>query len=217
MTTSVYGESNQELMKKFISKVALDNYKKRLPDLNPEFKYQLQEFKDGNMLFEVMERNVWNKASNDSAGLKKYYDQHKTKYTWGESADAILISAATENVAKNVIGHLKKGESWKRIAEENITQIQTDSGRYELTQLPAKPNTKFTGGMVTEPLVNENDGTATLVKIIKLYPANQQRNFEEARGLVINDYQSFLEEKWIEQLKKKYPIKVNENVFRSLL
>ena len=45
----------------------------------------------------------------------------------------------------------------------------------------------------------------------------KQRSFEEARGLVINDYQNFLEEKWIVQLKKKYPVKVNEKVFQSLL
>ena len=216
-TTSNYGESNAELMNKFISKTALNNYKKRLPDLNPEFKYQLQEFKDGNMLFEVMERNVWTKASNDSAGLKNYYAQHKTKYTWNESADAILISTSSEKVANDVAAQLKKGKSWNLVAAENISQIQTDSGRYELTQLPAKPNIKFTEGMITEPLVNENDGTATLVKILKIYPPNQPRNFEEARGLVINDYQTFLEEKWIEQLKRKYPVKINEKVFQSLL
>lgn len=216
-TTNIYGESDSELMKKFISKVALENYKKRLPDFNPEFKNQLEEFKDGNMLFEVMQRNVWDKASNDSSGLKKYYDQHKTKYTWNASADAILISCSNEKVANEVVEQMKKGKSWKQVAEENISQIQTDSGRYELTQLPAKSNTKFSEGMVTEPLVNENDGTATLVKILKIYSPDQQRNFEEARGLVINDYQNFLEEKWIEQLKKKYPVKVNEKVFQSLL
>jgi len=204
-------------MNKFISKTALDNYKKRLPDFNPEFKYQLQEFKDGNMLFEVMERNVWNKASNDSTGLKNYYALHKTKYTWNESADAVLISGSNKKTAKDAADQIKKGKSWKQVAEENASQIQTDSGRYELTQIPAKPNTKFVEGMVTEPLVNENDGTATFVKILRIYPANQQRSFEEARGLVINDYQNFLEEKWIEQLKKKYPVKVNEKVFQSLL
>ena len=214
---SNHGESNQEIMNKFISKIALDNYKKRLPDLNPEFKYQLQEFKDGNMLFEVMERNVWTKASNDSMGLKKYYDQHKTKYTWNESADAILLSASNERAAVHIIDDIKKGRNWKQVAEEHASEIQTDSGRYELTQLPAKPNTKFTEGMITDPLINENDGTATFVKILKTYPANQQRNFEEARGLVINDYQTFLEEKWVQQLKKKYPVRVNEKVFQSLL
>ena len=212
-----YGEADSVIMKKFISKTALDNYKKRLPDLNPEFKYQLQEFKDGNLLFEVMERNVWNKASNDSNGLKNYYTQHKAKYTWNESADAVLISSSNKKTANDVAEQIKKGKSWKQVAEENMSQVQTDSGRYDLTQIPAKSNTKFIEGLVTEPLLNENDGTATFVKIIKLYPANQQRNFEEARGLVINDYQIFLEEKWIEQLKKKYPVKVNEKVFQSML
>ncbi len=210
-------ESDSVLMNKFISKTALENYKKRLPDFSPAFKYQLQEFKDGNMLFEVMERNVWTKASNDSAGLRNYYSQHKTKYTWNESADAVLLSASNEKTAKDVAEQIKKGKSREQVAEENTAQIQTDSGRYEITQIPAKPNTKFVEGMITEPLVNENDGTATFVKIIKIYPSNQQRNFEEARGLVINDYQNFLEEKWIEQLKKKYPVKVNEKVFQSLL
>lgn len=210
-------ESNAELMNKFIAAVAVQNYRKRLPDLNPEFKYQLQEFKDGNMLFEVMERNIWNKASEDTAGLKKYYAQHKTKYTWGESADAVLISCSNEKTANDVAQQIKKGKSWKRVAEENLSQLQTDSGRYELAQIPAIPNTKFTEGMVTDPLINENDGTSMLVIILKMYPASQQRSFEEARGLVINDYQSFLEEKWIEKLKLKYPVKINEKAFQSLL
>lgn len=210
-------ETNPELMKKFITATALENYKKKLPDLNPEFKYQLQEFKDGNMLFEVMERNVWNKASTDSTGLINYYKQHSTTYKWNESADAILISCSSEKLAKDVAEQFKKGKSWKSVAEENVSQLQADSARYELVQLPVKPNTKLVEGMITDPVVNENDGTATIVKILKIYPANQQRNFEEARGLVINDYQNYLEEKWIEQLKKKYPVKINEQVLRSLL
>ncbi len=211
------GESSKELLAKYVSKTAVDNYKKRLPDLNPEFKYQLQEFKDGNILFEVMERNVWNKASNDSIGLKNYYNQHKTKYTWGESADAILISCSNEKTANSIAEEFKKGKSMRQIAEENVSQVQTDSGRYELTQIPAKANTKFVEGMITEPLINGADGTATFVKILRIYPANQQRSFEEARGLVINEYQNFLEEKWIEQLKKKYPVRVNEKIFQSFL
>ena len=115
--------------------------------------------------------------------LKNYYAQNKTKYTWNESADAVLISTSSEKTATDIADQIKKGKSWKQVAEENMSQVQTDSGRYDLTQIPAKPNTKFADGMITEPLVNENDGTATFVKIIKMYPANQQRNFDEARGL----------------------------------
>ena len=209
-------EGNKELMNRFVATTALENYRKRLALFNPDFRYQMQEFKDGNMLFEVMERNVWTKASNDSIGLKKYYTEHKTKYTWTESADAVIISCTNEKVANEAAQKIKNGESWKQVAEENTSQIQTDSGRYELNQIPAKPNTHFTSGMVTDPLVNTADFTTTFAKIITVYPPNGQRTFEEARGLVINDYQSFLEEKWIEQLKKKYPVKINETVFKSL-
>jgi len=66
-------------------------------------------------------------------------------------------------------------------------------------------------------LVNSGDNTTTFVKVLKMFPASQQRSFEEAKGLVINDYQLYLEEQWIQQLKKKYPVKVNEAAFQLLL
>jgi peptidyl-prolyl cis-trans isomerase SurA len=168
------------------------------------------------MLFEVMEKNVWSKAANDTNELKKYFDQAPNKYTWGESADAILVSAASGKIAKEAAQQLKEGKNCKKIIEDNNPQLQADSGRYELKQLPID-KIKITEGTVSDPVINSADGTASFVKILKLYPANQPRNFEEARGLVINDYQNLLEEKWLLQLKKKYPVKVNEQVFQSML
>ena len=206
-----------DLLKNYISIVALENYRNRLQNFNSDFKYQLQEFKDGNMLFEVMERKVWSKASNDSAGLRHYYDEHKAKYKWEASADAILFSCANATIAKNAIAELNKGKAWKEIVDENLSQIQADSSRYELSQIPVVERTNFKPVLVTAPVINSGDGTAVFVKIIQLYPQNQQRNFDEARGLVINDYQNLLEKKWIEELKKKYPVTVNQKVFQSLL
>jgi peptidyl-prolyl cis-trans isomerase SurA len=71
--------------------------------------------------------------------------------------------------------------------------------------------------MVTNILNNTIDGSASFVKVLAIHPANEQRSFEDARGLVINDYQAVMEEKWINELKKKYPVKVNEEVFKSLI
>src|SRR5207253_566205 len=79
------GENNKELLEKFISTATFEYYRKHLQEYNKEFKLQLQEFKEGNMLFEIMERNVWSKATNDSAGLQKYYNEHRAGYQWGES------------------------------------------------------------------------------------------------------------------------------------
>ncbi|MGH2647869.1 MAG: hypothetical protein ACRDE8_09895, partial [Ginsengibacter sp.] len=108
-----------------------------------------------------------------------------------------------------------KGKNWNQLVKDN-SQIQADSGRYELSQIPVKEKTDFIAGLITEPIVNSGDGTSIFSLIIKTYPGGQQRSFADARGLVINDYQNFLEKKWVEELKKKYPITVNEKVFQSI-
>jgi peptidyl-prolyl cis-trans isomerase SurA len=66
-------------------------------------------------------------------------------------------------------------------------------------------------------VIKNSDGTATIIKYLRIYPAGQQRSFEEAKGLVINDYQNVLEEKWLVSLRKKYPVKINETALKNLI
>jgi len=207
--------THNEQYKNYLALCALENYKKRLEDFNEDFKYQLQEFREGNMLFEVMQRNVWTKASSDSAGLEKYYTDHLDNYKWNASADAILFSCADATVAAEALSQCKKGKAWKDIIKDNA-KVQADSGRYEVTQIPVNGAPNFAAGMITSPVVNKGDGTAVFTYILKTYPPGQQRNFPDARGLVINDYQSFLEQKWVAELTKKYPVSVNEKVLNSI-
>lgn len=210
-------ETYKKIFPEFVNESAISNYASRLENYNPTFKAQLNEFKEGNMLFEIMQRKVWGKASSDTAGLKQFYQLHKEKYLWNASAEAVIFSCSNLDVAKNSITQLKKGKNWKEIVNENPSKIQADSGRFELGQIPVVDRTAFTAGLITLPVVNKTDGTTVFAKIFKAYPDNQQRSFEDARGLVINDYQNYLEQKWIEQLKKKYPVTVNQKVFQSLL
>ena len=211
------GENNASLLTKFVNISALDFYKKNLETYNADYKYQMVEFKEGNMLFEIMERKVWSKASNDNVGLQKYYEANKVKYKWAASALVLLFNCTSEAIAKKVILDLNAGKSWKNITEEANNTIQADSARYELTQIPVKEGATLIIGNTTELIINALDGTASFVKILKLYNANEQRSFDEAKGLIINDYQTIVEEQWLSELKKKYPVKVNENVFKSLL
>jgi len=201
----------------FVDEYTVENYASQLEKYNPSFKAQIDEFKEGNLLFEIMQRKIWNKASSDTAALREYFQKHKNKYTWSASADAIIFSCSTADVAKKVIGELQKGRNWRAIVNENSSAVQADSGRFELGQIPVVERTAFAEGLITLPVINKNDGTAVFAKIIKLYPGDQQRNFDAAKGLVINDYQNYLEQKWISQLRKKYPVTVNEKVFQSLL
>ncbi|HEY5464562.1 MAG TPA: peptidylprolyl isomerase [Hanamia sp.] len=210
-------ESYKELFPEFVNASTISNYATRLQDFSPAFKYQISEFKDGNMLFEIMQRKVWGKASADSVGLLHYYKQHKEKYFWNSSADAIIFSCSNIDVAKTSIEQLRKRKTWREIISEDPSHVQADSGRYELGQIPVVDRTHFTAGLITAPVVNKTDGTAVFAQIIKIYPDHQQRDFEDARGMVINDYQNFLEQKWVAQLEKKYPVKVNEKAFLALL
>lgn len=211
------GETNAALLEKFVTLKSMQYYKDNLENYSPEFRYQMEEFKEGNLLFEIMERKVWSSAANDSNGLKKYYNEHKNKYLWNASADVIVFSCSNKTTADESYAALSQGKDWKKITEESNNTVQSDSGRYEFSQIALAEGIKPAPGIITPVSVNTTDGTAGFIKIVTLHRANEQRTFDEARGLVINDYQIILEEKWIEDLKKKYPVKIDDKVFQSLL
>ncbi len=218
LNADVYkGEDNKALMEKYINTTAMEYYRKNLETYNDDFKYQMQEFKEGNMLFEIMERNVWSKAANDNEGLKKFYAANKSNYLWGESATVYLFNCNNLKIAEAAIDSLKLGANWKRMADNSEGNIQADSARYELAQLQLPEGTVAKEGLISVPTSHSGDNTVSFIKILKIFPAAQQRSFEEARGLVINDYQNYLEQKWMEELKMKYPIKINEAVFKSII
>lgn len=196
----------------------LDYYRNNLEKYNSEFADQLNEFRQGNLLFAIMQKKVWDAASNDSTGLLKYYNEHKEKYYWENSADALIITCMNPSTpAEELESEIKNNtQRWREWAEGAGGNIQVDSGRFELGQIPVIERTNFTEGLITAPVMNEQDSTRTLAYILKLYPAKEQKKFDDAKGLVINDYQSYLEEQWISELKRKYPVKVNKKVFKKL-
>ena len=188
-----------------------------LEEYNKEFAYQLNEFKEGNLLFEIMQHKIWDVAATDSVGLQKYYAAHKDKYWWESSADAIILTASNEKFAEETRNKLKENyKSWQKYIDNSNGQLQGDSGRFELGQIPVVDRTNFTEGLITANVKNETDQSVAFAYIVKLYADRQPRGFADARGFVINDYQVYLEEKWVAELKKKYPVVINEAVVKSL-
>jgi peptidyl-prolyl cis-trans isomerase SurA len=106
--------------------------------------------------------------------------------------------------------------NWRAYIDSSDGMLQGDSGRFELGQIPVLERTNFKDGLITASVKNDTDNSITFAYIVKVYPQREPRNFDDARGFVINDYQTELEEKWIENLKKKYPVKVNEDVVKQL-
>ncbi len=208
------GETNEQIWEKYKTVAAVDYYRKHLEEYNPEFRYQVQEFREGNMLFEIMERKVWSKASTDTAGLKKYYEANATNYKWAASADVLIMNAISEAAAQQALDSLKAGQNWHDLVDVKQGELQGDSGRFEIAQINGKEDAE-TGSY--SAVVRNADGTATFIKYFKHYPTGEQRSFEDARGMVINDYQTVLEKKWLAELKKKYPVWVNEAVVKSIV
>ncbi|MES1216447.1 MAG: peptidylprolyl isomerase [Bacteroidota bacterium] len=206
-----------QVMDEFINYEAQLYYKEHLEEFNEDFRNQMTEFKDGNMFFEIMQQEIWNKAQSDSAALESYFAKNKNKYTWKESADAVIFFCSDINTSKLVYDQVKKKPgSWRGIVESLSEKVVADSARYEWTQIPNANKAALKQGMITSSVMNTNDNSASFAYIVKLYPQPQPRNFTEARGLIINDYQNELEEKWIAELKKKYPVTINQQVLDSI-
>lgn len=62
----------------------------------------------------------------------------------------------------------------------------------------------------------ELNGRFYFVKIKEIEPA-RNKNLNECKGLVISDYQLYLEKNWIDELRKKYPVEINQEALQSLV
>src|ERR1019366_6446406 len=96
------------------------------------------------------------------------------------------------------------------------SSVSADSSRYEISQLPFKQTIENKTGFLSVPEKNGTDNSYGFIYITEVFTAPGQRTFDEARGIVIIDYQQLLEEKWLADLKKKYPVKVNETVRKTV-
>jgi peptidyl-prolyl cis-trans isomerase SurA len=210
-------KEHRQLWDEFVQATAMDYYKDHLEEYNEAFRQQLEEFKDGNLFFEIMQRDVWNKAQEDTAALQIFYKAHAANYRWNKSADAVLFYCNDAATAKKLKTQLQKAPaSWKTLVTKLGEKVAADSGRFELSQIPNSANQVLQKGTITQPVINTADNTASFALILKLYNTPSQRSFAEAKGLVVSDYQTELEKKWIAELKKKYPVVINETELENL-
>jgi peptidyl-prolyl cis-trans isomerase SurA len=206
-----------QLNDEFKRYAVMEYYRAHLEDFNEEFNMQMKELKDGNLFFDIMMKEVWSNAQSDTAGQRNYYDQNKTKYKWNYSADAVIFYCGDAATAKSFRDILVKDKSkWKTVLENFSDKITSDSARFEITKIPGAQKTTAKAGMITNIVNNKDDNSASFAIIFKLYPLPGQKTFADARGDVVSDFQDSIDKKWIAELKKKYPVKVNEEVLKTI-
>ncbi len=190
---------------------------KRLEQFNPAYATQIKDFKDGNLLFEIMDKKVWGKASTDLQGLKKFHAGRATQYTWKQSVFAVIITAQNKQTALAIRETFEKDRSIEQIRKMYSEVSFVDSGRYEAGELLGVGAENAKAGFVTPIYTNPSDESASFIIILNVFKDPSTKSFEEARGTAINDYQQYLEDGWIASLKKKYPVVMNAQTWKTLV
>ena len=185
----------------------------------PELRNLVQEYHDGILLFEVSLREVWDKAAKDTAGLEQFFAANKKKYTWdaphfkgwllqckdknsAKAAQAIIKSADPDSV-KSYIAH--------RINQDSVTYVKAQRGLWEQGKNAAVD--KY-GLKIKKAEFTPNEQLPYVVCVGKKLKA--PATWDDEKGKVTTDYQDFLEKAWIEKLRAKYPVVINEDVWQSI-
>lgn len=210
-------KSFDELYSDFKKQTALEYYRKHLEDFNMEFRNQMKELKDGNLFFDIMMKEVWEPAQTDTAGQLNYYRANQSKYKWQHSADAVIFYCNNEETASELSKAVSEDpENWRTELSAFSDRASSDSGRFELSRLPGLKKQKAAEKMITLPEKNIDDNSASFSYIFKIYNEPAAKSFMEAKNEVITDFQQDIDNRWIAALKKKYPVKINERVLKSL-
>jgi len=204
------------LFEDFINTQLNEYYNDNLEGEFPEFAVVMEEYRDGLLLFELMEKEIWEKAKTDSIGLEQYYAAHRDSYQWKDRIEGDVYSTKSEAAAKSARKLLKKGKSAedikKQLNKDGKVDIMERSGTFELESDVLPKQDKWKTG-VTDIL---KKGDYYYVVNVKKVAGKGPKTLEEAKGRVVNDYQQYLESKWVTDLKGEFNVQVNRNVFENV-
>ena len=190
-----------------------DNLEKEFPD----FSAVMDEYRDGLLLFDLMEKEIWTKSKTDSLGLKSFYDKNLKNYQWKNRLDVTILSSTKLDIIKKAQKYLKNDKSVDFIKEklnikDGAVNIMSKVGVFEEGNEALPKNLQFQTG-ISEIL---KDGEYYFVtKVNETLPAGP-KELDQCRGKAINDYQQYLEENWVKDLKNEFKVEVNQTVFESI-
>ncbi len=211
-----------DVYKNYVNTVVNDVEEHKLVEENKDFRILMDEYRSGIMLFELMDRNVWSRASRDSVGLKAFYEANKSKYKWDPGFSGVVYKFKDENTlaqGKKILADKSKKEE-DVVKELNVTgnvdAVTVQRGHFEFKSFKDVPQASIVKGKITDG-VKSADGKYTLVKVDEVYNEQTTKTLDEARGYVVAEYQDFLERNWNDQMRKKYPMKVDDATFKSMV
>ena len=175
----------------------------------PDFGFLMKEFYEGSLLYEISTREVWDKAAQDEKGLEKYFKANKKKYNYDEPVyRGLVVHCLSEDVLKQVKKTVKKQpqKEWVKLIREalnsdSLMQVKMVRGPFKAGKNVYADYYAFNQGERPDTVAGF-PVTGVVGKLQKKAPDT----YEDVRGLVTADYQNHLEQLWVKELRKRYPV-----------
>lgn len=201
-------------------KVVLDYEDSKLEEKYKDFALLANEYRDGILLFNISNQEVWEKASLDEEGLAKYFKRHRRDYRWEEPHfKGIVVRCTSDSIKDDIERLIKKQpvEEWPVLLTEafnndSVKQVNLEKGLFVKGDNDVIDYYEFDGKDFKQ--IENYPYVYVYGKMQKRYP----ESYKDVRGPVSADYQSFLEKKWIKDLRKKYSdsIIIHKDVLKTV-
>lgn len=199
-----------------INETVVEETRKNLAENNSEYRNLTNEYRDGILLFEISNRNVWERSASDTEGLQKFFSANRAKYTWDKPHyKGYVIFATNDSIAgeaqKYLAANQVENDSLVSVMRANygrnikIEKVVTGKGENAIVD-----NVAFNGERPEAP----GRWTAWFGYAGRVIDTPEEAN--DVRGAVASDYQQQLESEWIKDLRKKYKIKLNKKALKAL-
>lgn len=182
-----------------------------------DFRNLVKEYHDGILLFEISNREVWERASTDIEGITGFFEENRSNYAWDKPHyKGHVIYCKDKGTYKAARAIAKKADNdsiesyLNRRLNDSIQYVQIETGLYVEGDNPAIDRYVFKSGNF-EP-AEEYPYVFVSGKLLKKLP----ETYTDVRGSVTADYQDFLEQAWIAELRKKHDVVINEETFETM-
>lgn len=222
----------ERILNGWIDKTCVEYQNEHLEEKSVEFRDIYQEYKEGILMFNRMQQLVWDRANNDTVGLKAYFAQHQSEYNWNNRFDVGVYFCNDAKMMKTVAKQVKKGISSDSLrrqhTKQNILDFSYRTGKFEMSDtflFAPSPILKmmFADLSAEKPKYNKPGiyqvgqvGADFIVIKVNAYLPAGPKTLDETRGPVASKYQEQLEREWIESLRNRYAVTVNESAMQDI-
>lgn len=214
-------EAVQALYTDFVDETAMRYEERQLEKKYPDFRSLMREYEEGILLFEATKMLVWDKAAQDTVGLKAFYEDVKGKYRWRERAETSIyrVDEKLKDQLDEIRAYIKGHSPEEVLARYNTEELPLV--RHEIKTLQKKLYPEFKQMKWKEGALSQTEYVPRprVYKIVKIEALIEPRikTLDEARGYVVADYQDYLEDQWVESLREAYEVEIDEEVFEEMI